>query len=135
VEAVVEGGLSRNAAAKRFEVSIASAVRWVRRSETAGEISPAPRRSPLRPHRGPSRLSSGPDPPHAGHHAAGNKGAPYRQLRRAFLLIMNQNATGKSQRFSLLGDRSRPLLRHGDNCRPGLNGECPDKQLILPYDE
>ena len=31
VEAVVEGGLSRNAAAKRFEVSIASAVRWVKR--------------------------------------------------------------------------------------------------------
>ena len=42
VDAVVEGGLSRNAAAKRFEVSIASAVRWVKRYETAGEISPAP---------------------------------------------------------------------------------------------
>ena len=40
VEAVVEGGLSRNAAAKRFEVSIASAVRWVKRFETTGEISP-----------------------------------------------------------------------------------------------
>src|SRR5450631_161837 len=42
VEAVVEGGVSRNAAAKRFEVSIASAVRWVKRDETTGEISPAP---------------------------------------------------------------------------------------------
>jgi transposase len=42
VEAVVESGLSRNAAAKRFEVSIASAVRWVKRFETTGEISPAP---------------------------------------------------------------------------------------------
>ena len=42
VEAVVEGGLSRNAAAKRFEVSIASAVRWVKRYETTGEISPEP---------------------------------------------------------------------------------------------
>jgi transposase len=42
VEAVVSGGLSRNAAAKRFEVSIASAVRWVKRYETAGEISPKP---------------------------------------------------------------------------------------------
>ena len=41
VEAVVEGGLSRNAAARRFEVSIASAVRWVKRYETTGEISPA----------------------------------------------------------------------------------------------
>ena len=29
VGAVVEGGMSRNAAAKRFGVSIASAVRWV----------------------------------------------------------------------------------------------------------
>jgi transposase len=42
VEAVVEGGLSRNAAAKRFEVSIASAVRWVKQFETTGEISPQP---------------------------------------------------------------------------------------------
>ena len=31
VGAVVEGGMSRNAAAKRFGVSIASAVRWVAR--------------------------------------------------------------------------------------------------------
>ena len=42
VETVVEGGVSRNAAAKRFEVSIASAVHWVKRYETTGEISPAP---------------------------------------------------------------------------------------------
>jgi transposase len=40
VEAVVSGGLSRNAAAQRFDVSIASAVRWVKRYETTGEISP-----------------------------------------------------------------------------------------------
>jgi transposase len=42
VGAVVEGGMSRNAAAKRFGVSIASAVRWVARFKTKGEISPAP---------------------------------------------------------------------------------------------
>ena len=42
VEAVVLGGLSRNQAAARFKVSIASAVRWVRRFRTTGEISPAP---------------------------------------------------------------------------------------------
>ncbi|MGH6842563.1 MAG: hypothetical protein ACREDV_10810 [Methylocella sp.] len=42
VETVVFGGLSRNAAAKRFDVSIASAVRWVKRYETTGEISPSP---------------------------------------------------------------------------------------------
>jgi transposase len=42
VETVVFGGLSRNAAAKRFDVSIASAVRWVKRFETTGDISPEP---------------------------------------------------------------------------------------------
>ena len=41
VEAVVLGGLSRNAAARRFGVSIASAVRWVTRYETTGQISPS----------------------------------------------------------------------------------------------
>ena len=40
VEAVVEDGLSRNAAAKLFKISIASAVRWVKQFETTGEISP-----------------------------------------------------------------------------------------------
>ena len=39
--AVVEGGMSRNAAAKRFRVSIAGSVRWVGRFKTKGEISPA----------------------------------------------------------------------------------------------
>ena len=33
VGTVVEGGMSRNAAAKRFGVSVASAVRWVARFE------------------------------------------------------------------------------------------------------
>ena len=42
VGAVVDGGMSRNAAAKRFGVSIASAVRWVARFKARGEISPAP---------------------------------------------------------------------------------------------
>jgi len=42
VEAVVLGGLSRNQAAAHFKVSIASAVRWVKRFQTTGEISPAP---------------------------------------------------------------------------------------------
>ena len=42
VEAVVLGGLSRNRAAARFKVSVASAVRWVMRFRTTGEISPAP---------------------------------------------------------------------------------------------
>ena len=42
VEAVVLGGLSRNQAAAHFKVSIASAVRWVKRFQTTGEISRAP---------------------------------------------------------------------------------------------
>ena len=42
VEAVVLGGMSRNRAAARFKVSVASAVRWVTRFNTTGEISPAP---------------------------------------------------------------------------------------------
>jgi transposase len=42
VDAVVEGGMSRNAAAKRFGVSIASAIRWVWRFHSTGEVSPAP---------------------------------------------------------------------------------------------
>ena len=42
VEAVVSDGLSRNAAAKLFKVSIASAVRWVKQFETSGDISPKP---------------------------------------------------------------------------------------------
>jgi transposase len=42
VEAVVLDGLSRNAAAKRFDIGVASAVRWVKQFETTGEISPKP---------------------------------------------------------------------------------------------
>jgi transposase len=42
VEAVIQGGLSRNAAAKRFAVSVASAVRWVKRYEATGKITPEP---------------------------------------------------------------------------------------------
>jgi putative transposase len=37
-EAVVLGGLSRNGAARRLGVSIASAVRWVTRYNTTGQI-------------------------------------------------------------------------------------------------
>ena len=42
VGAVVEDGLSRNAAARLFKISIASAVHWVKQFETTGEISPKP---------------------------------------------------------------------------------------------
>jgi transposase len=42
VEAVVVDGLSRNAAAKLFKVSIASAVRWAKQLETTGNVSPRP---------------------------------------------------------------------------------------------
>lgn len=39
----VEGGLSRNAAARRFGVSIASAVRWMAAYLQTGQIAPKPR--------------------------------------------------------------------------------------------
>ena len=42
VKAVVDEGLSRSAAARRFGVGIASAVRWVARFKAKGEISPSP---------------------------------------------------------------------------------------------
>lgn len=42
VDAVVSGGLSRNEAARRFKVSIASAVRWVKLYVTTGGISAKP---------------------------------------------------------------------------------------------
>ena len=42
VEAVVLGGLSRNQAAAHFKVSVVSAVRWVKRFNTTGQISPSP---------------------------------------------------------------------------------------------
>jgi transposase len=54
IEAVARDGMSRNATAKRFGVSIASAVRWLQRLGATGEISPHSdgRGSPLQPHRG-----------------------------------------------------------------------------------
>ncbi|BBU62185.1 hypothetical protein MSC49_21200 [Methylosinus sp. C49] len=48
LKAVVEEGMSRNAAAERFGVSIPSAARWVERFETTGEISPSPSGGDLR---------------------------------------------------------------------------------------
>ena len=89
VEAVVVGGLSRNAAAKRFGVSIASAVRWLQRFGASGEISPAAtggdrRSGRIEAHRdyllGLIRRQPGP-------YAVGNPGASDRQLRRTFLFI------------------------------------------------
>ena len=41
VDCVVDEGMSRNAAAKRFGISIASAIRWVCRFHATGEFSPA----------------------------------------------------------------------------------------------
>jgi transposase len=42
VEAVVVDGLSRNAAAKLYKISIASAVRWVKHFEITGDVSLQP---------------------------------------------------------------------------------------------
>src|SRR5271168_5492938 len=51
VVGAVEGGMSRNAAAKRFGVSIASAVRWVARFKATGGISPCSIGGDRRSHR------------------------------------------------------------------------------------
>jgi putative transposase len=55
IAAVAEDGLSRRAAARRFKVSEASAVRWVAAFEENGRTAPLPmggdRRSVLKPHR------------------------------------------------------------------------------------
>ena len=42
VVAAVEAGLSRRRAAERFGVSVASAIRWIRLSRSAGHVRPKP---------------------------------------------------------------------------------------------
>jgi len=49
--AAVEGGMSRRGAADRFGVSVASAVRWLRRWHATGAVSAKPRGGDLRSHR------------------------------------------------------------------------------------
>ena len=51
VRAVVDGGMSRNAAAERFGVSVASAARWAARFTATGWISPDPVGGDRRSHR------------------------------------------------------------------------------------
>jgi len=85
VEAVVSGGLSRNSAAKRSKShrerrALGQAIR----SDGRNVAEALGRRSPLWPHRSPSRLPHGADPAHAGHHPAGDPGASDQELRRAF---------------------------------------------------
>ena len=41
VEAVERGGLSRNAAARRFGVAVSTAVKWLQRHDTTGSVAPA----------------------------------------------------------------------------------------------
>ena len=89
VRAVVDGGMSRNAAAKRFGVSIASAVRWVARFKATGGISPGSIGGDRRSHRIEAHrdyllglIRRQPDMT-----LLGNPGATDRQLRRALLLL------------------------------------------------
>ena len=49
--AAVEGGLSRRAAAERFGVAAASAVRWVKAWRTTGTVRPKPPGGDQRSHR------------------------------------------------------------------------------------
>ena len=87
VEAVTDGGMSRNAAAKRFGVSIASAVRWLHRFAATGGIA-----APTGGDRRSDRIEAHRDYllgliRRTRHDAVGNPGAPDRQLRPAFLFI------------------------------------------------
>jgi len=41
VVCAVDGGLSRRQAAERFDISVASAVRWLQRQKTHGSVAPA----------------------------------------------------------------------------------------------
>jgi transposase len=47
----VEGGMSRRAAAERFEVGVATAIRWVREFRTTGLMVAKPKGGDLRSHR------------------------------------------------------------------------------------
>jgi transposase len=47
----VESGLSRNAAAERFDVAVSTAVRWVRAFRETGARAPKPKGGDLRSHR------------------------------------------------------------------------------------
>src|SRR5271166_36041 len=86
VEAVVLGGLSRNAAARRFGVSIASGSLGDALQDHGADFAfPFRGRSPVRPYRGAARLFARLDPPHAGYHAARDPRAPDPKLRRALL--------------------------------------------------
>jgi transposase len=49
--AAVEGGLSRRAAAERFGVAAASAVRWVKAWRTTSTVRPKPQGGDQRSHR------------------------------------------------------------------------------------
>ncbi len=40
VVSAVEGGMSRNAAAERFNVAISTAIKWVRRKRETGSVAP-----------------------------------------------------------------------------------------------
>ena len=48
--AVVEGGLSCNAAAERFGIAVSSAVRWVRAWRSEGRVTALPQGGDLRSH-------------------------------------------------------------------------------------
>ena len=51
VIAAVEGGLSRRAAAERFGIGVATAIRWVRTFRTTGAVGASPKGGDLRSHR------------------------------------------------------------------------------------
>ena len=116
VGAVVEGGMSRNGAAKRFGVSIASAVRW------GPAFTPRARfrrlrwgRPAFRSYRGSSRLSL--------------LGLIRRQPDMTLLEIQERLIVNCGERFSS-SVLWRFFDRHDGMARPVCKGFCRDCRLI-----
>ena len=82
IDAVVRGGMSRRAAAARFGVSDASAIRWVQRFERIGSRSAAKMGGYLRPNLEPHREFLEALRSESGHHAASALRLAARRTRR-----------------------------------------------------
>jgi transposase len=83
IDAVKRGGMSRRAAARRYEVSESVAIKWLERVERDGSRAPVGhgghRASKLMPHRDFLKGRAGRE---IGRHASGSVGSPFGRARR-----------------------------------------------------
>lgn len=78
----VEGGMTRQSAAKRFGIATSTAIKWVDQWCRTGDVGPPARRgSSFAPARGPCRGNPGADRGHARHHLERAGGASGRDAR------------------------------------------------------